>query len=572
MKELFRKIYKLTGAFHKKMIILFIYNIISSFIELASLFIITKFLQLLINKQTILINNNDSKLPPITINQIAIILIVLLFIKMIFAIFVSKYTLSLTSNLEHDFRIKIVKHYLSLNIEEFDKELVPDMIDRIKNHVNEFVYNGVLPIIRLTNELIVTLFFLFYLFLTDPISVILLFVTLSLFVLLYTNYIKLKITHASTDATSGSTRIMDLTYNFINGFREILVYNKQSYFLNEINKFSLSSSNAQKTHLFYTFIPRYILEFFIFIFIFLIHYTSSFFSPNSSSLVNIGVFAFIALRLIPSLNIALQASSTLRYATVPVEMLYNDFINILNRTKNLNNISEINSNEIKEFKSIELKNIKFSYPDNKPVLNNLSFKIHKNEFIGIVGESGSGKSTLIDIILGLREIQEGEYLLNDINYNYNKSITEYFSFIPQDYFLLDNSIITNITLENDNLSANTSLLNNSIEMSQLSSFVNQLDGGILFKIGNNGRMLSGGQRQRLALARAFYFSREVLIFDEPTSSLDPDTSKKFFDYLTLLKNTKTIILITHDHKLLNYCDKYYNLMNGGLFLTDNNKY
>jgi ABC-type multidrug transport system fused ATPase/permease subunit len=488
---------------------------------------------------------------------------------MIFAIFLSNYTLSLTSELEHDFRMKIVRYYLNLDVEEFVTESVPDMINRIKSHVNEFVYNGVLPIIRLINEFIVTIFFLVYLFFTDPISVILLFITLSLFIFIYTNLIKRRITQASTDATKGSIKILDLTYNFINGFREILVYNKQDYFIREIERNSRSSSRAQKTHLFYTFIPRYILEFFIFIFIFLLHFTSTYLDSKSSSLVNIGVFGFIALRLIPSLNIALQASSTLRYASVPVERLHADVKKIIEKSKIVNDKVFTELNDKSKFVSLELKNVDFSYNNNKLVLNGLSIKIVSNEFIGIVGESGSGKSTLIDVILGLRKIRNGEYLFNNLNYRYDYSISDYFSYIPQDYFLLDDTLLTNITLENSSQIVNKVKLDDAIEMSQLTNFVKELDDGLSFIIGNGGRKLSGGQRQRLALARAFYFSREILVFDEPTSSLDPDTAKKFMEYLIDLKRTRTVILITHDYDLLRYCDKYFTLRNGNLEETKN---
>ena len=82
-----------------------------------------------------------------------------------------------------------------------------------------------------------------------------------------------------------------------------------------------------------------------------------------------------------------------------------------------------------------------------------------------------------------------------------------------------------------------------------------------FKLIEHGKNLSGGQRQRIAIARALYKNAEILIFDEATSALDLETEKLFFKDLMSLKESKTIIIITHNEKLLNFCHKVYKIKN-----------
>ena len=86
-------------------------------------------------------------------------------------------------------------------------------------------------------------------------------------------------------------------------------------------------------------------------------------------------------------------------------------------------------------------------------------------------------------------------------------------------------------------------------------------------IGNRGVNLSGGQRQRIALARCFYFDREIILFDEATNSLDSDTEKEIIDSIYSLKKIKTIIIVSHKKELLNKCDKIYFIHNKKIYLN-----
>jgi len=203
-----------------------------------------------------------------------------------------------------------------------------------------------------------------------------------------------------------------------------------------------------------------------------------------------------------------------------------------------------------EFKSIEFKNVSFAYNDKPEVFENINFSINKNEFVAIVGESGIGKTTLIDLLAGLVKPTKGEILLNgeDLFLDNRNNIISVIGYIPQNYNFLDDTIEKNIAfgVEKPDLEK----IEKSIKQANLANFVETLKNKSQEKIGEEGILLSGGQKQRLAIARSLYLDAQILVLDESTSSLDQKTEGKIFEEFMRLKNSKTLVVISH--KMLNY--------------------
>ena len=131
--------------------------------------------------------------------------------------------------------------------------------------------------------------------------------------------------------------------------------------------------------------------------------------------------------------------------------------------------------------------------------------------------------------------------------------------VPQDVFILDDSLKKNIAFGTDLSEINEEQIKQSIEFSFLKEFSENIEGGLDAQIGERGAKISGGQRQRIGIARAIYNNPEVLIFDESTNALDNFTEKKILDEIHLLKGKKTIILISHKKDNLKNCDKILDL-------------
>ncbi|WP_040413591.1 ABC transporter ATP-binding protein [Clostridium thermobutyricum] len=235
-----------------------------------------------------------------------------------------------------------------------------------------------------------------------------------------------------------------------------------------------------------------------------------------------------------------------------------------------------NREPLKSFnKDIVIKDLNFSYNDEKLILNNLNFKFEKNKKYALVGESGCGKSTLIKVLLGYYTNYEGSVKIDDsevkdLNSN---SIGKFLSVIHQNVYMFHKSIKDNITLSKD---FKTEELENSLSLSGVKKFLPLLDKGLDTSVGENGSNISGGQKQRIAIARAMIRETPILILDEGTSALDLKTASDI-EQVLLSQENLTVITITHklDEAMLNKYDKILFMKDGkitesGDFSTINN--
>ena len=190
-------------------------------------------------------------------------------------------------------------------------------------------------------------------------------------------------------------------------------------------------------------------------------------------------------------------------------------------------------------------------------------EVMPGESIGIIGPSGSGKSTLLDVLLGNLRVIEGSVCFN------NKSITNkieewrrHIAYLPQQVFLTDDTLRKNIALGEDEVEIDNDRVEVAILKARLSSLVKEMPQGVDTILGENGVRLSGGQRQRIALARAFYYDRDVLVLDESTSALDNKTEQEIVNEIRYLRGDITTIIVAHRLTTVRYCDRVYELKNG----------
>ncbi len=223
------------------------------------------------------------------------------------------------------------------------------------------------------------------------------------------------------------------------------------------------------------------------------------------------------------------------------------------------------------WKGIELCDLSFAYPNtSKQVLRKINLNIPSGSFVAIVGENGSGKSTLMKIISRLYDPSEGSILLNGTNAKefdkddwWKKS-----SMLLQDYGKYYLSIESNITLSEKDIE--TGKLKYAASVSGVDSFVGKLTDGYNTYLGRNyknGVQLSGGQWQKLAIARSVYKKSNMLILDEPTSSLDPISEYNLIKEIKNSIENKIVILITHKLYNLKMVDKIY-VVKGGMIVEE----
>lgn len=225
---------------------------------------------------------------------------------------------------------------------------------------------------------------------------------------------------------------------------------------------------------------------------------------------------------------------------------------------------------------IEFKNVTLNY-EKEDILKDVSFTIKPKSFTAIVGKSGSGKSTIFRALLRLYKISKGAILLDNVNiYEYNKEVySNNVSIVTQKPFIFEMSIRENLSLVDSNVK-------NQIKACKIAGVhdaIMRLPNGYNTKLIANADNISTGEKQLLALARTLLSKSEVLLFDEVTSSLDLDTSKRIIKVLNKLKKDHTIIMITHKPMLMKMADEIIVIDNGKLVgkgthkkLIEKNKY
>ena len=139
---------------------------------------------------------------------------------------------------------------------------------------------------------------------------------------------------------------------------------------------------------------------------------------------------------------------------------------------------------------------------------------------------------------------------------------KYIGYVPQNIYITDDTLKKNIAFGEKEQEIDINAVNNSIKNAQLENFLSNLPQGLDTNLGELGSRISGGEKQRIAIARALYHNPELLIFDEPTSSLDEVTEKSFMKVVAGLKNSKTMIIISHKMSILDVVDNLYVIKKG----------
>lgn len=218
--------------------------------------------------------------------------------------------------------------------------------------------------------------------------------------------------------------------------------------------------------------------------------------------------------------------------------------------------------------ALELHDVSFEYVSESPVLHRVTATIEPGEVIGIVGPSGSGKSTLVQLLLGLRPPTSGVVLARgrDIGVLSRTEWARKVTFVPQQAHLVAGTVADNIRFLR--LDVSDEQVEEAARLANLHDEVMAMTGGYDHQVGEQGSHLSGGQQQRLIIARALVENPEVLILDEPTSSLDVHSESLIRNSLDQLRERMTVIIIAHRLSTLEICDRLMVIQDGEMKAFD----
>lgn len=211
---------------------------------------------------------------------------------------------------------------------------------------------------------------------------------------------------------------------------------------------------------------------------------------------------------------------------------------------------------------LRFDHVSFGYQPDRPVLHDVSFSIAKGEIIGVIGPSGSGKSTMVQLLLGLRSPDAGDVLVDGVPLGKidRAAWTSLSSFVPQEPLLLGGQLVDSVRFLRPQLT--DADIEAALRAANLWPEVQAMPGGLRTDVGPRGAKLSGGQRQRVSIARGLAARPQVLIMDEPTSSLDVHSESLIRDTLASLRGKVTVMIVAHRMSTLEICDRIMVIQHG----------
>ena len=383
-----------------------------------------------------------------------------------------------------------------------------------------------------------------------------LFVFFGSFTVLFFSFTQKQLYGRAKKLQNLSSNVLKIITETLGSIKQIILSNVGDSQLKEFKKNIKEYENLIIKNYLVQLLPRFFLEILIVISLILIVLFFVLLGKEMLELIPyLTLVAISALRLLPAFasfnNALLSLKKTLPSLNHCIKE--SKFLKIKEKNKN--------KKQIKFNQRIELKNVSFSYPKtNKKILDNFSIKIRKGDKIGIIGQSGTGKTTLLNIILGLIQPTGGDFLVDNHVSNFNKHYWgDTVGYVPQEIFLLDNSIKKNITFGFEGDKIDQKLMEKVCKTAQIYKHVQSLPKKFNTIVGEHGHNLSVGQKQRLGIARILYRKPKLIILDEATSSLDYKNEQKFIDDIFNIDSNITIIFVSHKMSALKNCKKIYNL-------------
>lgn len=221
------------------------------------------------------------------------------------------------------------------------------------------------------------------------------------------------------------------------------------------------------------------------------------------------------------------------------------------------------------FPGIRMDHVSYGYEGRKQALQDISLEIPKGSMVALVGLSGCGKSTTASLLMRFCDATAGKIYIEGKDYCSMKPevLRKHIAMVPQQVNLFSGTIRENLMLAAP--TADDAALMEAIKEAGLSQFVASSEKGLDTEVGNAGAALSGGQRQKMGIARALLSKATYMIFDEATSSVDPESEKEIWETIQHLSETRTLLIISHRMSSVKNADCIYVLKDGQVLQSGN---
>lgn len=439
-----------------------------------------------------------------------------------------------------DLRVRVFKHITSLRLRYFDRTPIGTSTTRTINDIetiNSIFGEGIITILADLLSLIAVAAIMFY----TSWQLTLVCLTTLPFLIIASYVFKEQVKAAFQKVRTQVQRMNAFLQERITGMRIVQIFNAERQ---EMNKFKKINEEQTLAHLdsirsYAIFYPVVDIISAASLALMVWWGARDIIAGGSVTLGALVAFPIYLNMLFRPIRMLADKFNTLQMGLVAAERVFS----VLDRTDQVENIGHNKPAKLRG--EVEFSQVWFAYQDEDWVLRDVSLRIKPGETLAIVGSTGSGKSTITNLLNRFYEIQKGQITIDGIK------ITDFdlptlrsrLAIVLQDVFLFSGSVLHNINLRDERISREQVI--NAAKMIGAHEFIERLPGGYDYEVMERGATLSMGQRQLISFVRALVFNPDILILDEATSSVDPETESVIQHAIDTLIAKRTSIIIAH---------------------------
>lgn len=448
-----------------------------------------------------------------------------------------------------DLRVRIFKHITSLRLKYFDKTAIGTSTTRTINDIetiNTVFSQGVITIIADILSLVAVLAIMFY----TSWQLTLICITTFPFLILATYIFKEKVKIAFQKVRTQISKMNAFLQERITGMRIVQIFNAEEKELRTFKKINRDYTQANLDSILYYAIFFPVIEILSAISLgLLVWWGARGVIAGQVTLGALIAFPIYLNMLFRPMRMLADKFNTLQMGLVAADRVFA----VLDNTEFIEDKGDIKPEKLDG--AIEFKDVHFEYNEGEPIIKGINFKLKPAETLAIVGSTGSGKSTIINILNRFYEIKSGEILVDGVNIKqYDlEAYRQRLAMVLQDVFLFSGTVHENITLRDERITRTQVI--EAAKLIGADEFIQKLPGAYDYQVMERGATLSMGQRQLISFVRALVFNPDILILDEATSSIDPESESIIQNAIEKLITKRTSIIIAHRLSTIRHADQ-----------------